>query len=1199
MKSSSNNTLQISVRAKERLGAVIKNPGQPDEDVIDLKIEQFVEKQLGYKIAYSSPDDQGRVILTFVPSVDKPPVPPLDVKNLINALVKKSVLVTEEQRAQFVEQQRTNIHAELMKSPHVKEVRFKDNPQGDAQGYFRAELIFVEARPLAAVERLAGRETSQATIRLGRLDKTEPLTLDDVFKVADKHGLLEQYTTFLEVPLPEWAQNRNKKDEKAVPDPMAGLFFLPHEVVAHYNAAVTGKPVESDNEVWDIINRGEFEFWRNVIEAARTVGYNLSLAYIPAKRKAVSGDPFECLQGIESDIRGLEEECIGADDDKRREIERRIANLRKPETDIAPSQISIPKAREIADKASKRETDLTHPVLLLIPIDGYDHNLDQQRTGLTKAMQGIAGQVFGGSHGRGRLDQTREFLSAWGHYQTDLANYETLPDGERSKKEAPKKPTYLMRDLKYLLERISLKTATKGSARPKQIIGEDEFADVDEAKGQALLERVRRAAEEYGKLIRQKVPVPIEDPAHFASVKGVLGHLRQKLGISKSSITAVDNASGCFVFVDRGLEEELQIRIVKIINHLVFTAQNKARHAQGQTAQTLQEADVSHAIQHVEDQEKARMAFVPAARQAVNRTVSDSDVPISLAPATIVLLRDENLKETVREYHEKLAPFAITNAGVRFLQELDERRTSLAGKFFEALNTIGTSGIPGLTRAHLREAWAAAEDAAEIIRGRPWSQPPEPISTTTDEKDSDVPGVTVEGLKSIRLYAPFPRDPRNAEADLQFINGTLSYTGNTILVQFLFPRPVQKELEDYYSGLGISLEGNGKVRLWGPADRVRKAAQAIVKYVALAQECSETLPKLEPVQLIKVALDKTKLPKPRTAEDIAREGKIPTVLRGITLPEFYPRSYNQYLADEAVRRTPFVFIIGTAGTGKTFQAIRHATEMLCEGLVERMILARYISATHQRIGAVPGDQIRKIMKENRPFTDKLVKLLSSDGDKAKATGTLSKLIRDVSSEFGGNTIDFLLPTDAPGVSVEDAALIVDEGQNMRTADMLQFMRRAGENTQVIILGSFEQMTPGPIFDVGYEEPNGCGLAFFVNLLKENPEMKEYATIIHLNDPEEDVQRSPVQRRLEAALERVKYAQPPWLEEIKNSLGEIANLHSLGGERTIIEQRKGSGEFLVPRPIYPRNAWAEKTIFPPEEARRYLPLEGPRLVYAAG
>ena len=200
-----------------------------------------------------------------------------------------------------------------------------------------------------------------------------------------------------------------------------------------------------------------------------------------------------------------------------------------------------------------------------------------------------------------------------------------------------------------------------------------------------------------------------------------------------------------------------------------------------------------------------------------------------------------------------------------------------------------------------------------------------------------------------------------------------------------------------------------------------------------------------------------------------------------------PRTLRQKSYVEAMENNDLSFVLGPAGTGKTFLATVLAVRMLMERKVEKLILTRPAVEAGERLGFLPGDLQQKVDPYLRPLYDALHFLLGSE----KTSSLLEKGVIEVAplAYMRGRTL-------------EDAFVILDEAQNTTSSQMRMVLTRLGEKSRMVVTGDETQvdLPPGQI----------SGLIEAANLLQN----VEGVAICRLTSS--DVVRHPlVQRVIEA------------------------------------------------------------------------------------
>jgi phosphate starvation-inducible PhoH-like protein len=154
------------------------------------------------------------------------------------------------------------------------------------------------------------------------------------------------------------------------------------------------------------------------------------------------------------------------------------------------------------------------------------------------------------------------------------------------------------------------------------------------------------------------------------------------------------------------------------------------------------------------------------------------------------------------------------------------------------------------------------------------------------------------------------------------------------------------------------------------------------------------------------------------------------------------RGENQVSYLNNILNNDINFGIGPAGTGKTYLAVACAVSALERESVSRIILTRPIVEAGEKLGFLPGDLAQKVHPYLRPLYDALYEMLGFD--------TVGQLIeRDI--------IELAPLAYMRGRSLNDAFIILDEGQNTTVEQMKMFLTRIGFNSKAVITGDITQI----------------------------------------------------------------------------------------------------------------------------------------------
>lgn len=204
----------------------------------------------------------------------------------------------------------------------------------------------------------------------------------------------------------------------------------------------------------------------------------------------------------------------------------------------------------------------------------------------------------------------------------------------------------------------------------------------------------------------------------------------------------------------------------------------------------------------------------------------------------------------------------------------------------------------------------------------------------------------------------------------------------------------------------------------------------------------------------------------------------------------FPKTFNQKEYIKAIKDNDLVFGVGPAGTGKTFLAISMALNLLFSKRVSRIVLTRPVVEAGEKLGFLPGDIQQKVNPYFRPIYDALYHLIGFDR-------TAEMIEREI--------IEIAPLAYMRGRTIDNAFIILDEGQNTVNSQMKMFLTRFGQNSKVIITADMTQ--------IDLAEPKKSGIFNALKLLKDVKGIK----IIHLN--QKDVIRHPLVMRIIEAYER--------------------------------------------------------------------------------
>jgi|TARA_B110000503_G_scaffold143561_1_gene245824 phosphate starvation-inducible PhoH-like protein len=161
------------------------------------------------------------------------------------------------------------------------------------------------------------------------------------------------------------------------------------------------------------------------------------------------------------------------------------------------------------------------------------------------------------------------------------------------------------------------------------------------------------------------------------------------------------------------------------------------------------------------------------------------------------------------------------------------------------------------------------------------------------------------------------------------------------------------------------------------------------------------------------------------------------ILHGVGGKVIKAKTINQRKIVDSIIKNDMVFAIGPAGTGKTYTAVALAVKALKERQVKRIILTRPAIEAGENLGFLPGDLKEKLDPYMQPLYDALRDMIPTE----KLNDYIEKGIIQIAplAFMRGRTLD-------------NAFVILDEGQNTTHAQMKMFLTRMGKNAKFLLTG---------------------------------------------------------------------------------------------------------------------------------------------------
>jgi len=158
---------------------------------------------------------------------------------------------------------------------------------------------------------------------------------------------------------------------------------------------------------------------------------------------------------------------------------------------------------------------------------------------------------------------------------------------------------------------------------------------------------------------------------------------------------------------------------------------------------------------------------------------------------------------------------------------------------------------------------------------------------------------------------------------------------------------------------------------------------------------------------------------------------------GVNGRKIKAQTSNQRKLVDSVANNDMVFAIGPAGTGKTYTGVALAVKALKNKEVKRIILTRPAVEAGENLGFLPGDLKEKLDPYMQPLYDALRDMIPHE--------KLENYIENV-------TIQIAPLAFMRGRTLDNAFVILDEGQNTTHAQMKMFLTRMGKEAKFLLTG---------------------------------------------------------------------------------------------------------------------------------------------------
>ena len=173
-----------------------------------------------------------------------------------------------------------------------------------------------------------------------------------------------------------------------------------------------------------------------------------------------------------------------------------------------------------------------------------------------------------------------------------------------------------------------------------------------------------------------------------------------------------------------------------------------------------------------------------------------------------------------------------------------------------------------------------------------------------------------------------------------------------------------------------------------------------------------------------------------------------------------PKTETQRELLNALTSSNQVFILGPAGTGKTYVTATYAADLYTTKEVDKIVITRPHVTVGKDIGYLPGTLEEKTYPWALPVLDVLIKHLGK--------GVVETGIKNGNIEMAPLAL-------MRGRSFDNSFIIVDETQNITTHELKMLLTRVGEGSKIVLNGDVQQS----------DLPSGDGLSKVIHLAKKH------------------------------------------------------------------------------------------------------------------
>ncbi len=180
--------------------------------------------------------------------------------------------------------------------------------------------------------------------------------------------------------------------------------------------------------------------------------------------------------------------------------------------------------------------------------------------------------------------------------------------------------------------------------------------------------------------------------------------------------------------------------------------------------------------------------------------------------------------------------------------------------------------------------------------------------------------------------------------------------------------------------------------------------------------------------------DKELAPKTPSSEEVLIYGTRGNLIKAKTI--------NQQKLVKMSQKNDLLFVLGPAGTGKTYISVALAVKALKNKEVKKIIITRPAVEAGENLGFLPGDLKEKIDPYLRPVHDALYDMVPQE---------------KLRFYEENNIIEIAPLAYMRGRTLNNAFILLDEAQNTTPMQIKMFLTRMGPSSKVIVTGDTTQI----------------------------------------------------------------------------------------------------------------------------------------------